>query len=54
MSSILTRASNNYANKSSIQGVPTMVMDNDNHIWVLNRPCDINAYESGAATNRQA
>ena len=54
MSSILTRASSNYANKSSIQGVPTMVMNNDDHIWVLNRPYDINAYELGAATNRHA
>src|SRR5438105_4943447 len=38
-------------NKYLIQGVPTMVTDKDDHIWVLNRPRDINPDESGAATN---
>jgi hypothetical protein len=38
-------------NKYIIQGVPTMVTDKDDHIWVLNRPRDINPDESGAATN---
>src|SRR5579871_2781303 len=33
-----------------IQGVPTMVSDKDDHIWVLNRPRDIMPDESGAAT----
>jgi hypothetical protein len=47
------RAKKPLPNKSSIQGVPTTVMDNDDHIWVLNRPYDINLYELGAATNRQ-
>ena len=28
-------------NKWLIQGVPTMVTDKDDHIWVLNRPRDI-------------
>ena len=37
-------------NKWIIQGVPTMVTDKDDHIWVLNRPRDINPDESGAAT----
>jgi hypothetical protein len=34
-----------------MQGVPTMVTDKNDHIWVLNRPRDINPDESGAATN---
>src|SRR5258706_15521257 len=34
-----------------MQGVPTMVTDKDDHIWVLNRPRDINPDESGASTN---
>ena len=38
-------------NKWIIQGVPTMVTDKDDHIWVLNRPRDINPDEAGAATN---
>src|SRR5579872_4856445 len=38
-------------NKYLIQGVPTMVTDKDDHIWVLNRPRDINPDEYGAATN---
>src|SRR5215467_12936317 len=38
-------------NKYLIQGVPTMVTDKDDHIWVLNRPRDIMPDESGAATN---
>ena len=37
-------------NKYLIQGVPTMVTDKDDHIWVLNRPRDINPDESGAST----
>ena len=37
-------------NKWIIQGVPTMVTDKDDHIWVLNRPRDINPDENGAAT----
>jgi hypothetical protein len=36
-------------NKWIIQGVPTMVTDKDDHIWVLNRPRDINPDENGAA-----
>src|SRR5215831_20084349 len=38
-------------NKWLMQGVPTMVTDKDDHIWVFNRPRDINPDESGAATN---
>jgi hypothetical protein len=38
-------------NKWLIQGVPTMVADKDDHIWVLNRPRDIMPDEAGAATN---
>jgi DNA-binding beta-propeller fold protein YncE len=34
-----------------MQGVPTMVTDKDDHIWVMNRPRDINPDENGAATN---
>src|SRR5438094_5661607 len=34
-----------------MQGVPTTVTDKDDHIWVLNRPRDINPDESGAAIN---
>ena len=37
-------------NKWLMQGVPTMVTDKDDHIWVLNRPRDIMPDESGAAT----
>src|SRR6266851_5474307 len=37
-------------NKWIIQGVPTMVTDKDDHIWVMNRPRDINPDEAGAAT----
>ena len=37
-------------NKWLIQGVPTMVTDKDDHIWVLNRPRDIMPDESGAST----
>jgi hypothetical protein len=37
-------------NKYLMQGVPTMVTDKDDHIWVLNRPRDINPDESGAAS----
>ena len=38
-------------NKYLMQGVPTMVTDKNDHIWVLNRPRDINPDENGAATN---
>ncbi len=38
-------------NKWLMQGVPTMVTDKDDHIWVMNRPRDINPDENGAATN---
>src|SRR5579863_10262484 len=34
-------------NKWLIQGVPTMVTDKDDHIWVLNRPRDIMPDEAG-------
>ncbi len=34
-----------------MQGVPVMVTDKDDHIWVFNRPRDINPDENGAATN---
>jgi hypothetical protein len=37
-------------NKWIIQGVPTMVTDKNDHIWVMNRPRDINPDESGAST----
>jgi hypothetical protein len=37
-------------NKWIMQGVPTLVVDKDDHIWVMNRPRDINPDESGAAT----
>ena len=37
-------------NKWLMQGVPVMVTDKDDHIWVFNRPRDINPDESGAAT----
>src|ERR1700722_12440787 len=37
-------------NKWIIQGVPVMVTDKDDHIWVISRPRDINPDESGAAT----
>src|SRR5579862_2024816 len=33
-----------------MQGVPVMVTDKDDHIWVFNRPRDINPDENGAAT----
>jgi len=39
-----------FSNKWIIQGVPTMVMDKDDHLWVLNRPRDIMPDEAGAAT----
>ena len=35
-------------NKWMMQGVPTMVVDKDDHIWVISRPRDITADESGA------
>jgi hypothetical protein len=34
-----------------IQGVPVMVTDRNDHIWVISRPRDINPDESGASTN---
>jgi len=37
-------------NKYLIQGVPVLVTDKDDHIWVFNRPRDINPDESGAST----
>ena len=37
-------------NKWLMQGVPVMVTDKDDHIWVFNRPRDINPDENGAAT----
>jgi len=37
-------------NKWLMQGIPVMVTDKDDHIWVFNRPRDINPDESGAAT----
>ena len=33
-----------------MQGVPDLVVDKDDHIWVMNRPRDIMPDESGAAT----
>jgi hypothetical protein len=36
-------------NKWLIQGVPVIVTDKDDHIWVFNRPRDINPDESGAS-----
>jgi hypothetical protein len=37
-------------NKWLMQGVPTLIVDKDDHIWVMNRPRDIMPDESGAAT----
>src|ERR1700694_4628139 len=37
-------------NKWLMQGVPVMVTDKDDHIWVYNRPRDITPDESGPAT----
>jgi hypothetical protein len=37
-------------NKWIIQGVPVLVVDKNDHIWVFNRPRDIMPDESGAAT----
>src|SRR5258708_35321665 len=37
-------------NKWLMQGIPVMVTDKDDHIWVYNRPRDINPDESGAPT----
>src|SRR5438067_7471915 len=34
-----------------IQGVPVMVTDRNDHIWVISRPRDINPDEAGASTN---
>ena len=36
-----------------MQGVPVMVTDMDDHIWVFNRPRGINPDTSGAATKPQ-
>ena len=38
-------------NKWIMQGVPDLVVDKDDHIWVMNRPRDIMPDESGAATD---
>ena len=38
-------------NKWLMQGVPVMVVDKDDHIWVMNRPRDVNPDEIGAASN---
>jgi hypothetical protein len=38
-------------NKWLMQGIPTMVTDKDDHIWVLYRPREIMPDESGASTN---
>ncbi len=37
-------------NKWLMQGVPVMVTDKDDHVWVISRPRDVNPDESGAAT----
>ena len=37
-------------NKWLLQGIPTMVTDAKDHIWVLSRPRDIRPDENGAAT----
>ena len=37
-------------NKYLLQGIPTMVTDRNDHIWVLSRPRDIRPDENGAAT----
>src|SRR5690242_11729016 len=34
-----------------LQGIPVMVADKDDHIWVVSRPRDANPDETGAATN---
>ena len=34
-----------------MQGVPDLVVDKDDHIWVMNRPRDIMPDESGAASD---
>jgi len=34
-----------------MQGVPVMVVDKDDHIWVMNRPRDVNPDETGAASS---
>ena len=38
-------------NKWILQGIPVMVTDKDDHIWVISRPGDIKPDESGASTN---
>ena len=37
-------------NKWLLQGIPTMVTDKNDHIWVLSRPRDIRPDEAGAST----
>jgi hypothetical protein len=37
-------------NKWLLQGIPTMVTDRNDHIWVLSRPRDIRPDEAGAST----
>src|SRR5260370_36190017 len=34
-----------------MQGLPVMVVDKDDHIWVMNRPRDVNPDETGAASS---
>jgi alpha-D-ribose 1-methylphosphonate 5-phosphate C-P lyase len=41
-------------NKWMMQGVPTMVVDKDDHIWVISRPRDITADESARDARRRA
>jgi hypothetical protein len=38
-------------NKWIMQGVPDLVVDKDDHIWVVSRPRDVMPDETGAATN---
>jgi hypothetical protein len=38
-------------NKWIMQGVPDLVVDKDDHIWVMNRPRDIMPDESGASSD---
>jgi len=37
-----------------MQGVPVMVVDKDDHIWVMNRPRDVNPDEIGSNSIRKA
>src|SRR6266542_6713199 len=40
-------------NKWLLQGIPTMVTDSKDHIWVLSRPRDIRPDENGAARSEE-